>query len=391
MTAAGSAKPRVLFYVQHLLGIGHLRRAATITRALQAGGFAVTLVSGGEPVPGLEVGGATFVQLPPVRAVDKYFKILVDERDTVIDDGFRARRRGLLLDVLEAARPDIVVTELFPFGRRQLRVELLALLEAARSRRPRPLIVCSVRDILVEPPKPERVAEMLDRVRTLYDLVLVHGDPALIRFDATFPPAAEIADRIRYTGYVVETPAKRGDGAPGDGEVIVSAGGGAVSETLFRTAIAARPATRLAGVRWRILAGHALPEDLFVGLRDDAPAGVIVERARPDFTTLLANCALSISQGGYNTVMEVLAARARGVIAPYAGGLETEQTLRARLLERSSGLQIVNEDAVSPESLARAVDAALDAPVPAAPGLDIGGAEASARILGAAIAGTRAA
>ena len=38
---------RVFFYVQHLLGIGHLRRAATLARAMAAGGFDVLLVSGG--------------------------------------------------------------------------------------------------------------------------------------------------------------------------------------------------------------------------------------------------------------------------------------------------------------------------------------------------------
>ena len=46
--AAGMS--RVFFYVQHLLGIGHLRRAATLARALAAGGFDVLLVSGGAPV-----------------------------------------------------------------------------------------------------------------------------------------------------------------------------------------------------------------------------------------------------------------------------------------------------------------------------------------------------
>jgi predicted glycosyltransferase len=30
--------PRVFFYVQHLLGIGHLRRAASIAQALVAAG-----------------------------------------------------------------------------------------------------------------------------------------------------------------------------------------------------------------------------------------------------------------------------------------------------------------------------------------------------------------
>ncbi|MDP1753535.1 MAG: glycosyl transferase, partial [Reyranella sp.] len=49
---------RVFFYVQHLLGIGHLRRAATLARTMAAGGFDVLLVSGGAPIDGLALGGA---------------------------------------------------------------------------------------------------------------------------------------------------------------------------------------------------------------------------------------------------------------------------------------------------------------------------------------------
>ena len=45
---------KALFYVQHLLGIGHLMRAGTLTRALEENGIEVTLVSGGTPVPGLD-------------------------------------------------------------------------------------------------------------------------------------------------------------------------------------------------------------------------------------------------------------------------------------------------------------------------------------------------
>ena len=43
-----SAAPKLLFYVQHLLGIGHLMRAATIVRAFCDEGYDVTMVSGGE-------------------------------------------------------------------------------------------------------------------------------------------------------------------------------------------------------------------------------------------------------------------------------------------------------------------------------------------------------
>ena len=93
---SGDARPPVLFFVQHLLGIGHLKRAATLSRALEATGFAVTLVSGGHPVPGLDIGTARLVQLPPLRAVDKYFKVLVDADDRVIDEAFKKDRAARL-------------------------------------------------------------------------------------------------------------------------------------------------------------------------------------------------------------------------------------------------------------------------------------------------------
>jgi Predicted glycosyl transferase len=170
----------------------------------------VTVVSGGHEVPGLDISGAELIQLPPVRAADKYFKVLIDENDKEIDDAFRERRRDLLLDAYAAAAPDVVMTELFPFGRRQLRLELTALLDAAKAAAHPPLIVSSVRDILVEPPKLERVAEMLERIETYYDRVLIHGDPTLIPFDETFAHADRIADLVAYTGYVVDTPQKNG-------------------------------------------------------------------------------------------------------------------------------------------------------------------------------------
>ena len=70
---------RVFFYVQHLLGIGHLKRAATLAQALRAAGFEVTLASGGAPVKGIEV-----LQLPPVSSLD--LKQLIDENNKPVDE-----------------------------------------------------------------------------------------------------------------------------------------------------------------------------------------------------------------------------------------------------------------------------------------------------------------
>ncbi len=242
---------RVLFWVQHLLGTGHLKRAATVARALVERGLEVTLVSGGPAAPWLVPAGVELVQLPAVRARDLAFSALVDAGDRPLDDTLRAARRAQLLALFAARAPQIVITEMFPFGRRAFRFELLPLLDALAVTRPRPWLVCSVRDILVRKAAAEGYAWMRDLALARYDRVLVHTDPALIPFGLTFPHADALGSRLVSTGYVVEPgpEASRGD------EVLVSAGGGRVGQRLLEAAMAAHPLSRQRGHPWRLIAG----------------------------------------------------------------------------------------------------------------------------------------
>ncbi len=375
------SRPRVFFHVQHLLGIGHLRRAAAVARALERAGFAVAFVSGGEPMPGLDLGGAELIQLPTARAADSGFGSIVDADGRPIDDDWRDHRRRILLEAFTAAAPDVLLIELYPFGRRPFRFELAPLLAAAAARRPRPVVACSVRDILVDKSEPRRNAEIVEIVRRDFDRILVHGDPRLVTFDQTFPAAAAIADKLRYTGYVVGEPPIGAEGDAGTGEVLVSAGGGAVGASLLQTALAARPLTRLADRPWRFVTGINLPREAFAALAAAAPSGVTIERFRADFQTVLKNCRLSISQAGYNTVMEILAARTRAVVVPFADGSETEQSLRANLLAQRGLLTVVDPASLTAETLAAAIDAANVAVRPAAEAPDLDGAAGTVRAI----------
>jgi len=370
----------VFFWVQHLLGIGHLTRAATLVRAMRRAGFEVTLVSGGLPLAGLELEGAEFVQLEPVQSDGIDFKVLLDAERQPIDEAFRERRRTALLAAFARAAPAIVVLEMFPFGRRQMRFELLPLLEAVEASRPRPALVGSVRDILVRPPKPERLAEMLDWAAR-FDLLLAHGDPDLVPFARTFPARQLLGDRLVETGYVVEPAPSVPAGGDGAGEIVVSTGGGRVGERLSAIALGASSAMP-EGPPWRLLVGQHLPEPRFRDLARQAGPRATVERARPDFRALLARAALSVSQGGYNTVMEVLAAGCRAVVVPYAGGLETEQTLRCKLLAERGLFAVLDEATLDVATLVAAVQQQLAAPPGAVgprPRLD--GAVQSVRLL----------
>lgn len=377
-----SAPADVLLYVQHLLGIGHLRRAAAIARALADRGLRVVFVTGGLPATDLDIGSANLVQLPPLKSRDEAFSALVDEADRPVDEAWKERRAARLLEAFHDSRPHLLLTEMFPFGRRQMRFELLPLLAAVAERSPRPAVVCSVRDILNEPQKPEKTAWILETLNRHFDRVLVHGDPAVIPLEATFPEVARIVPEVSYTGYVVTAAPEKSDGTrrDGAGEVLVSAGGGRVAGPLIEAALAARPLGPLAAAPWRILVGQHYPEAAFRDLARRAPDGVIVERSRPDFQALLARCRLSISQAGYNTVMEVLRAGRPAVVVPFAGVAETEQTRRAELLQERGALALVSEAELTGARLDQAVRRAL-APGGARPAIRMDGAETTAAIL----------
>ncbi len=371
----------VFFWVQHLLGIGHLTRAATLVRAMRRHGLEVTLASGGLPVPALDLAGGELLQLEPVQCGTGDFSTLLNAGGEPVDDAFKARRARALVDAFRARRPRLLLLEMFPFGRRQMRFELEPLLDAAQAAVPRPPIVSSVRDILVQKRKPEREAEMLARALT-FDAVLAHGDPALVPFGATFPASDRLGERLVETGYVVDpAPPDEGGSTDGAGEIIVSAGGGRVGERLLETAIEAS-ALVPGGPPWRVLVGWQVPEADFAVIARRARPRLVIERARRDFRALLGRCALSVSQGGYNTVVEVLAAGCHAVVVPYAEDGETEQTQRCSLLAERGLLQPLAARELDPSNLARLVAGVLAGPARPGPPPRMDGADVTARLLG---------
>lgn len=371
---------KALIYVQHLLGIGHLARVSRIALALKQAGIDVTLVSGGPPVAGFPKGDVRLVQLPPIRSRDAAFSALVDQDDRPVSEAFKAQRCQRLLAEFDAIDPDALIIEAFPFGRRQMRFELLPLLERARARARPLLIASSVRDILQENRKAGRAEETLALIKDFFDLVLVHGDPGFARLEETFPLAAGIPERIAYTGLVTGASVP----SPDRFDVVVSAGGGIVGQVLVATAAAA--AARLAAQwpRWCIITGPHFPPGEKAALAATLPAGIRLETFRVDFPGLLANARLSVSQAGYNTVCDLLQARCRSVLIPFAAGGETEQSERARRLAELGLAAVVSEDELTPESLAATM---AGAPSPAAHRINLDGALETARILARRLAG----
>lgn len=334
---------RVMIAVTHLLGTGHLARALTLARAYLAAGDSATVVTGGVPVPQLDRGDVPLVQLPPLRSDGIDFSRLLDAEGILATPALFAKRQALLLKTLAAMKPDIVITELYPFGRRILQAEFTALLEAAAQMQPRALVCASVRDILAAPSKPAKAARTEEIIAQSYGAVLVHGDPDLIALDASWPVTPAIAAKLHYTGYIAPPPVPPHPDDVGAGEILVTAGGGPVGGRVFD---AAAEAARLRpDLRWRLL-GHDLPP---------LPGNAIAEPPRADFRQVLAHAAASVSLCGYNTALDVLRAGVPAVFVPFDGGGETEQTQRAEALAGLRAIETIRAADVTGAALLAAL------------------------------------
>lgn len=351
-------QPKVMFYVQHLLGIGHVFRAMRVAKGLAKAGCETHLVWGGVKISSMDSQGVNMHYLKAVHVSDEDFKaLLLDDGSAMDEDGKNARARHLL-DIYSSIKPDIVITEAYPFGRRQMRFELLPLMDAVKNSNPKPLMVCSIRDILQENRAAKRVRESLDAIHQWFDMVMVHGDPSLIPIEATLEHSSEIIDKVRYTGLVTPDPVDRTFTPSITPDVIVSAGGGAVGKALMHCAVDAIHHCKALPQNWCLTTGYDLPQEEFDLLTAKSSENLKVTRFVPDLAAVMAQAKVSVSRAGYNTVGDLLRAQCSSVLVPFTGGLETEQLRRARMMEEQGLAAVLLDEDLSPQKLAAAIDKA---------------------------------
>jgi predicted glycosyltransferase len=369
---------KVMVGVTHLLGAGHLSRALTLARAFAAQGHDTVLVSGGRPVPHFDRTGVDVAQLPPLHSDGTNFTHLLTDDGAAVTEAAMQARRNMLLETLTQVQPDILITELYPFGRRVLRQEFLALLQTARSLPRRPLVLASIRDILAPPSKPERATAADDVIGRYYDGVLVHSDERSTPLDQSWPVSDRLRPKLHYTGYVAPPAAGPHPDRAGQGEVIVAAGAGSVGDALFETA--AMAARQPSAMTWRLLVGGAHPEPRIARLLDLSGGNAVVEPVRPDFRQLLYHADCAVTMCGYNTALDILQSGCPAVLVPFDDGGEVEQTLRAASLTRLDGITAVKTSDLSPETLIQAVRTTKNHRRPAGLALHFDGAQRSVEI-----------
>jgi predicted glycosyltransferase len=299
---------RILIYVQHIKGVGHLSRILRLRSSLEKNNFEIKIISGGMPLSYLPLKEGD-IQLPPILSHD--YKTLLKPDLKPVDDIYWNQRLQMMIDGLQCFKPHILITEHFPLGRFQFQKELIPFLDKALNLKI-PYILGSVRDIICLSEQKQQKAR--DLIKTYYDGILVHGDSKIFEFPLP---------NLIYTGYL----------APQDIQVckkrqgiLASFGGGDVGHKIINT---------------------------LKNIQTEEPIEIM--QGRVDFLSVLSQKKLSISMAGYNTVVESLATKTPMILIPYDDYGEEEQVIRAKALQDLGLCQMIPLSGLTKENLKKAI------------------------------------
>jgi predicted glycosyltransferase len=372
---------KIIYYCQHVLGMGHYFRSLEICKAFKD--HDVILVSGGAPMNMPVPEHVRQVSLPPL-GMDPEFGGLVSNSGTGTVDEIKAWRQQTLYNLFLCECPDLFMVELFPFGRKAFAFELIPIFNGIRQNALSPSrVVCSLRDILVE--KKDTLAyesRVITLLNSWFDTLLIHSDPAIVKLDETFSRMADIRIPVVYTGFVTPKPLAENRaairerlGIDNDSRLIVaSAGGGKVGFVLLDAVIQAFENIALETDAFlQVFTGPFMEKEPVRRLQEKGTNRVGVSRFTPDFPAYLAAADLSVSMAGYNTCMNILAARVPSLVWPFSQN--REQRLRAERFSEMGGMRVLEDADLEPEQLAGLMTRSLADRVRPGCSVDLDGAD----------------
>jgi predicted glycosyltransferase len=364
---------KIIIYCQHVLGLGHFFRTLEIARAMET--FDVILVTGGGRVEVRLPDHVRNVKLPGLM-MDKNFTGLYSVNPQKSLEDVKLERQKQLLDLVKKENPDFFLIELYPFGRRAFRFELIPVLNFIKAnRRMSCKVVCSMRDILVE--RQDRLkyeSGVIDSLNNWFDAVLVHSDPHLIKLDSTFSRLDKLKIPLVYTGFVTPVPDKKKVKQIRQNLrlqnkkrlIVASAGGGNVGAPLLRAVVNAYNQLALKeNLMLHVYTGPYMEKEdkqylqsvADSSVSSDAGSGIRVKEFTSDFVSLLGAADLSVSMAGYNTCMNIVAANVPSLVWPF--GQNQEQRERARGIARFVPMTILEDQDLMLPKFSRLIEKSL--------------------------------
>lgn len=382
----GSRRKRVCLYSHDTFGLGHLRRTLAIAEHLlnRSPAFDVLLLTGSPVIDSWTLPQGLRVQ--PMTPVVK----LAAERYAARDGHtpfnlVKGYREATILRTILRERPDVLLVDHAPAG---MKGELLPTLALIHREMPQTKVVLGLRDILDDPEDVRRnwqQEEIYPLLENAYDHIVVYGCREIFDVAAAYGMSGAVARKLSFAGYIAR-PAETG-GADADAtwraacagkHVLVTAGGGGDGYFLFAAYLAALEQMPSGSTNSVLVTGPLMPVEQQDALIAAAArrSDVTVIPATTNLVPLLQAADLTLSMGGYNTTVEILASGKPAIIVPRAAP-RVEQLMRATMLAKMGLVRMAEAGPDLAARLAGLVGEALAAPPSLAAardlGLDLGG------------------
>lgn len=371
---------RVLMYSPDSIGLGHMRRNATIAAELvrQAPGASVALLVGSGAGAFFAVPkGIDTIKLPSVQ------KIAADTWEprslNLSVDHTCALRAGIICDVVATMRPHLLLVDHLPMG---VCGDLVPALDYIATSRFPTRVMLGLRDILDEPTIiRSRWASQghYEFIARHYNAILIYGDPEVYPTADVYDLRTVLPHGVIYAGYVCDstrvqqdvradpesTRALEGLAAWQEGERIVIANGGGGHDAFPMLSLTMKSLRLLDDdptLRSIVIAGPLMPAEDRAALEQLARG---LKRTRllawtADCLDYLVRADVSLVMGGYNSALEALSTTSRVVMMPRKGA-SAEQSIRARMLAARGHVTCIDPATATPEALVTAIADAVRA------------------------------
>jgi predicted glycosyltransferase len=382
---------RVALYSHDTQGLGHIRRNLTLASALLQSEqpLSILLISGTQLGSAMtKPAGVDFLALPAV-AKDTNGLYRAQSLSLPLEE-LIALRAQTIRGALAVFQPDVLIVDKVPGG---LQGELLPSLELLHQRE-QTHCVLGLRDVLDDAATARREWERTKSgalVKTYYDAVWIYGDPTVYDPVHEYGLAADLAGKVRYTGYLnrtifatqqaraMATPVPLAPHLVGKRLALCLVGGGEDGAHLARAFAKARFPRNVAGL---IITGPYMPaavsEEIHALAANQTHLQVL--GFVPEPLQLLQRAAYVVAMGGYNTICEILGHNKQALIVPRVQPRQ-EQWIRAQRLQELGLVDVLHPAHLSPRQISRWLTKVEKAPERVRATIDLQGLRRLPRLL----------
>ncbi|NOU09885.1 MAG: glycosyltransferase [Nitrospira sp.] len=366
----------IMLYSHDSYGLGHIRRSLEIATHLSESipDASLIMLTGSMQAHAYALPERMeYIKLPALTkdSGGQYCSRLLPH---TIDITLKLRQR-IILESVRNLRPDILLVDKAPAG---IRGELLPALQFLKTKSPSTRIVLGMRDIEDHPDHVHAEwakSGTLPLLKNTYHAIFLYGSRAIYDPVEEYGLSHSIGKKIVSCGYVGRHQPKLSRERireqlqlQTDRLVLVTPGGGDDGYSLLKTYIA---------MLRKQFGGRRPTFDTFLvtgplmdprkRLRLQQAANTELALTVTDFTPrlyeYLTAADLVVSMGGYNTIVEILAANQRGIIVPRVHP-RLEQCIRAERLAAKGLLEMIHPTKLTSTRLFHAIMQSLQRPRP---------------------------